>query len=821
MKKMLLTIAVATGLYGCGESLEDVNNEAEAVIPTVTGSVPFDPANGVIAVPNDLLFLGTTDGTLNIPSEAAPVPDYVDPQTSLGALDGWSTQSAYQIPLELPAGLELDASTVNGDSVRIYEVVMGASRIDQDCTAAPAGFVCKYVRELTFGVDYVAQASGNSIAILPIKPFSQQASYINVVTNSLTDTTGESFAPSSTYGLVKLDFETLPLVTDSQRGLQAVINSYEDAVIQSGTVTKDEIIYTAAMTIQSTGSVLGMIKNVYASTVNTAAMPSLVMGPSTGLTVGDVLFGPGGAVDPSIALFYQVQYERGSVNLNQFLKAPTGTADSDLNNTYWQGMCDSGATLAGYAAQGGGIPSEAVSENDAACMAASGGTLRDLGFDQLRHLTKFNPLPKTQSIANVPVQVTTPPADLSVVNAVRASLGLPALVKPATGWPVTMLQHGITGTKESMLAITTALTLQGFVTVAIDHPIHGERGIDADNDGNVDFIASGANGNVLHYMNLSSNLVARDNLRQSSADLIGLRLSLAATNLPDINPTDVTFVGHSLGAVVAPAFLAATNDSLASVVGEETAAMLDPLFKVNTVALGSGSGGLASFLLDSGAFGNVIKSQVLFAAGTAESQDFLALLDTQEVKDVCAASELSLTDCATYAYTVYVTQLATAQASGDATAQQKLANIAGVMGQFAFAIQTAVDSADGVSYGSKIASQGTAVYQNVVIGDGNANLEDTVIPATTSTSLVAGTVPSALLMGLTPVATTQQSETPMSYLVKFTKGHHGSLLTPAPSGGATAAEAAAATAEMQGQVASFLASRGLVLQVANESIVTQ
>jgi Pla-1/cef family extracellular lipase len=322
-------------------------------------------------------------------------------------------------------------------------------------------------------------------------------------------------------------------------------------------------------------------------------------------------------------------------------------------------------------------------------------------------------------------------------------------------------------------------------------------------------------------MNLSSNLVARDNLRQSSADLIGLRLSLAATNLPDINPTDVSFVGHSLGAVVAPAFLAATNDSLASVVGADTAALLDPLFKVNTVALGSGSGGLASFLLDSGAFGNVIKGSVLAGAGTAESQEFLAFLGSSEAQAACFQFAGSQTDYAACGYTVYMTQLSTLAASGDAEAQQKLANISGVIGQFAFAIQTAVDSADGNSYGSKIASQGTAVYQNVVIGDGADNLEDTVIPATTSTSLVAGTVPSALLMGLTPVATTQQSATPMSYLVKFTKGHHGSLLTPAPSGGATAAEAAAATAEMQGQVASYLASRGLVLQVANTAIVTE
>ena len=151
---------------------------------------------------------------------------------------------------------------------------------------------------------------------------------------------------------------------------------------------------------------------------------------------------------------------------------------------------------------------------------------------------------------------------------------------------------------------------------------------------------------------------------------------------------------------------------------------------------------------------------------------------------------------------------------------EKLANISGTISQFAFAIQTAVDAADSNSLASKVASQGAAIYQNVVVGDGEGNLADTVIPPYSTVSPVSGTVPSGQLMGLMPVATSQVSAEPMSYLVKFTKGHHGSVLTPAPAYGVTPADAAAANAEMQGQVASFLASRGLMLQVANESIVT-
>ena len=105
------------------------------------------------------------------------------------------------------------------------------------------------------------------------------------------------------------------------------------------------------------------------------------------------------------------------------------------------------------------------------------------------------------------------------------------------------MQHGITTDKESMLALTAQLSIQGFATAAIDHPRHGERGVDVDADGTDDFNAT--TGSVLSYMNLNSLLVARDSLRQSSADLLGLRLGLNFINDETINAQDVTYVGHS------------------------------------------------------------------------------------------------------------------------------------------------------------------------------------------------------------------------------------------------------------------------------------
>ena len=49
----------------------------------------FDPAAGAIPFPNNLLFSGSTDGTLNIP--VADPDNLADPRVAMNGLDGFST----------------------------------------------------------------------------------------------------------------------------------------------------------------------------------------------------------------------------------------------------------------------------------------------------------------------------------------------------------------------------------------------------------------------------------------------------------------------------------------------------------------------------------------------------------------------------------------------------------------------------------------------------------------------------------------------------------------------------------------------------------
>ena len=541
MKKLVLSLAIAStlGLSACDdETIKDVEKEVvdNGTAVTPTARVKFDPSAGAagLSIPNDLIFLNTVDGTLEIP--VADPTDGSDPFVAISALDGWSISQPFSLAIDFPTGTSLNADSVaNPASVRIFEAVMGGDANDSDCTAVTRGLACKVVGELTFGVDFVTQASGNNISVIPMKPLKAETTYLMVMTNNLSDNNGKAVAGSTTYELARQDINTLPLGNASQLALQGAINSYEAALVAGG-VDSETIIYTAAMTTQSTTRVLSTVKAVMA-----AGVPQMVANAQqgipaigvadTGISVATVLDGL--IPDSLIPLYSAANYIRGSVTLPYYSGVPSAENPLAPVNDWWRARCDSGATLAGLTATNpDAIPAGPLDENDGFCMNFG---LRDLSsvvaIDTERNLTKFNPIPATSTMMPIDVQMTTP--DLAVANAVRASMSLPALEEPADGWPVAMLVHGITSTKEQMLPITGLLSLYGIATIAIDQPLHGSRGFDLSGNGVDDINTSSVS--TLHYVNLASMLTMRDNTRQSTADLLGLRLGMNFLGGVDVN----------------------------------------------------------------------------------------------------------------------------------------------------------------------------------------------------------------------------------------------------------------------------------------------
>lgn len=792
MNKLAISIAVtaALGLAGCGDSLDDIKKDVvdsgTVVIPS--SRVVFDPTAGQVSVPNDLLFQGTTDGTLTLDSGAAP--DYTNPQVALGALDGWSTQNPFSIALNFPAGVSLNMDSARAPgSVRLFKALMGdPASPDADCRPVPRGLACKIVAELQYGVDFVSAGSGNSVAVIPLKPLEGATTYLLALTNGLKDSTGAAIKPSTTYELVKQDLATNPLATDAQRSLQAVINSFEGTMLRDEGLPKESVIYTAAITTQSTSAVVANLKQLMASPTPTGYAPGQLTVQNTGLTVSQL--DPAFATNPAFQL---ARYYQGSITLPYFLGVPSAENVTAPLNTRWTARCDSGAIIA--ALPSSMKPATPVSENDGFCQAVSNGALRDLGVDSARHLTKFNTIPKINSYQNVEVQMTVPDTNF--------------IPMPEAGWPVVILQHGITSNKQAMLAITGTLSSQGFATIAIDHPLHGSRGFSYETpERTLNFNAS--TNSATDYMNLSNLLVTRDNLRQSIADMLALRFALNNINGVTVDLSRVQFLGHSLGGITGASMVAVANAPSGN-------AMLDGAFKVETAVLAMPGGAVANFLLDSPSFGPLIKASVMLGAGGELTSQFVTYIATNtDCGAPTAATAATWPTCAAPAVNTY---LASLQQTGN-TAQ--LGRITATLTQFAFAAQTVTDSGDPNNYAQMLVAGNTPTYIIEVVGDGADNKPDQVIPNGFFNPLtalaqgrmaLAGTEPLARLLGAVavPAQAPGVALDGRNALTRFNAGDHGSILSPAAS--------MAATGEMQYQTATFFLSRGTQVGVQNPAVI--
>jgi Pla-1/cef family extracellular lipase len=802
MKKLVLSLAIAStlGLSACDdETIKDVEKEVvdSGEVVTPTARVKFDPSAGAagLSIPNDLIFQGTVDGTLEIP--VADPTDGSDPFVAISALDGWSISQPFPLDIEFPAGTSLDGDSVfNPASVRIFEAVMIGAANDSDCAGDNRALACKIVGELAYTQDFVTQKSGNSVVVVPLKPLKAETTYLMVMTNNLRDNNGKAVAGSSTYELARQDINTLPLGNASQLGLQAVINSYEAAAVAAG-VDSDTIIYSAAMTTQSTTRVLSTVKAVMAAGVPQMlanaqqGIPAIGV-QDTGLSVANAL---GDLIpDSLIPLYSAANYIRGSITLPYYSGIPSAENPFAPANDWWRARCDSGATLAGLmAANPDAVPQGPLDENDGFCMNFG---LRDLSsvlaIDTERNLTKFNPIPATSAMLPIDVQMTTP--DLAAANLVRASMQLPALEEPANGWPVAILVHGITSTKEQMLPITGLLSLYGIATIAIDQPLHGSRGFDLNGDGVDDINTSTVS--TLHYVNLGSMLTMRDNTRQSTADLLGLRLGINFLGGVDVggNPirvdaSKVHFLGHSLGGIYGMNAVGLANTELNP--------QIDGLFKIASTSLAMPGLMLANFGLDSPAFEGLAKSNLTLEL----SPEFKAAVEAN------LPADYTQTQLSAFYFAFY-----------DAlTAEQKATLDAG-FAQFTFAAQTVTDSGDPVAYVQALAATNTPTHLIEVVGNGVDNLPDQTVTNTAPFTPMGGTEPAITLLGLEGVS----EDTNGSGVVRFVNGHHSSILDPRPNAASPDPELSArATQEMQTQVATFFASMGQLIKITDPVVVKQ
>ncbi|UNU31644.1 VolA/Pla-1 family phospholipase [Aeromonas hydrophila] len=805
MKKKLIYAAVVSAmLAGCGGSDDNKGDTSSYLDYLLTGSNAVRPS---------ALAARASDGTLKFSTETA---DLSNPVSAMSTLDGWSTTQAIQIVPVTSSGIQVQAPAAAEFAASVAPLYL--LELSFDSAALRPNGVKKV---LTYGVDFVVAAAAGKLNLVPLKPLNPSSYYMIVATDSLKDSSGNAVKAGNDYGNYKNNVGS----NAQEQTINGLIALQEGLFKAATGVSTDHVIFSDWFGTQSGADVLVAVKGAAASvlkspTLDAAALwkqdakgnTSLpgtytlsVTGSNAFLTQLDAeqflpqeqkdaiatAFGPGAPLNP---IAQATKVYTGIVKLPYFLASPATAGSWDKAKTQsWHGAIPSlyaianalkasdSEVIAGLVGAGvdpallATLIADPTRQAELLAEASKliGVTLTSGGkpLDAEQNIGRFNPLPMLEEVQSVPMRVFAKDALNTITD-------------------VIIYQHGVTSVKENAYALALGQIYAGMqagkkvALVVIDHPLHGERG----------FALSGSmatvttSDNPTPYLNLSYLTVARDNLKQSVADLLGLRLAVGLANAKGAIGTagslKVHFLGHSLGAISGTNLLAVANQPIGN-------AQADALFKFDTGGLAMPGGGIAPLLLNSPTFGPTIKMGVL-TSGSAELK---------------AGFTAYAPNCKTAVPTCFVNEFLPSLS----TTQQAAA--ASTLQSYSFAAQSVLDSADPINLGRGIQSS-FPLFATEIVGDGALSLSDQVIPNSIASAPLGGTEPLFKVLALQPLTATGAAS---HNAARFVAGGHSSLLAPDenfdPSGDVTT--------EMQSQFASFFMSGGTAVKVTNGSLLKQ
>ncbi len=568
----------------------------------------FQPAAGVLPYPTDLYFAGSTDGTLNIQPANALLPN----QAAVNALDGFSTTAVIR---------ERFGGALNPASFTAASVIVVPVTTDNE-TKATTGVLGA---PLTIGTDFTAALATDALVgatileITPLHPLLPSTcisggaflgancktgtGYLVILTNGITDTSGNPAVPDVDYAAIKSALAggpTCPSITDPTLNGICQLTGAHLQIAQALHLNPANIVLTFSFTTESTTDTLELL--------SATTRPSTLKLNATGL--------PTSAADPVLPGHSDIYV--GVLNIPYYLSKSAPLTGS------WQAPpfpLDPSSTF----------------------------------------VTRFNPLPMATQSLLIPVLATVPNAKSLAVLA-GATAPWPVLIFQHgitrnredmlavadsfadAGFAVVAIDlplHGVTNTKDPLYASAANPLYAGLGLPAGQMSIERTFDLELITPGTID--PSGS-----HFINLTSLLTSRDNNREGAADLITFERSLNGATLVNSGGVPIFaaapsqpshYLGHSLGAIVGGVFLGVV-----------------PATDVSTGTLANPGGKLSTLLINSPSFAPEInaglEAQGLTPGTTLYAQFFR---DSQTVID--AGDPINYISLATAQHPIHLLQV--------------------------------------------------------------------------------------------------------------------------------------------------------------------
>jgi hypothetical protein len=706
-----------------------------------------------------------------------------------------------------------------------------------DLTAILSNFVSNPFAQpgLTPGVDYTVshQTLDDTpiIRINPVTPLKPATKYLVIVTNQVLDADNKAIVPSP-------DTQVLNQFTASLESLNQI-----KSIVQGWTQLGGNVLLAGSGGLMDSDNVALSFPFTTGGTdtvLKAMAAPALSLGPdlATGATLAGALTPPTSrsfelilaapetplALTPStlgLSDDNTTRYVQGGLSIPVGFSAPSLTDFSALLSG------DTGAISRSLAADDFWLGNSALGAIIDGALGNDVGTTPPKDNDESYNVTYRYPHAALNQTQNAPVLITVP-GDYSGIGGVNCDLAKP--------WRVAIFAHGITSDRTASVGLASQLASQACIaTVAMDLPMHGVAPENAllafnaeqantlfgstaiaggisinerhynigsnpnapgsrypmDFDGSDDTPLAGKSGE--HFINLFNFMRTRDNMRQAVIDLLNLSASIGTMDVTgdgvaDLDAENISFIGHSLGAILGTTFVTVINDP-------EVQAANPSLPTIKAAILGNPGTQMTKLLENSPAFGPTIVGSLTaggIAQGTPDFEKFLEVLQATiaSADPVNFASKLASDDTPVLLYNMV------GGGSIGSDTPQLPSGIVTAFGGDTYPPDHVVPNYD---YFKDDTNPFAALDAGWILP---AELASTKAP-------LAGTNPLISLMGLTEInsdSETLSGTSPIKAAVLFQKGTHSTLATP---------DSPAVFTEIVTQIASFISSSGTLLPVNN------
>ncbi|NOH70650.1 lipase [Vibrio pectenicida] len=585
----LTLLCSAAILVGCGDGKGSSGTEPESYIGeslsrSTTVRMYLDGGNKHVPLNNNLLFDNQT-GMLKVLSDKERTnSDISDPKVALGYADGFSTS--------MPIYISVDGRGFGDYS----EITEGVSLFKVTKPLTNNAVFHERPQKLA-NDEFQVFGRGDKLVVVPTKPFEPSSEYVLVLTNQIKDVKDEPIGMSGSYAGLKSHTYIQGKLAQVQKLIKA-----QEAIAQVGGIDPKTIVYSSWFTTGSVGYVMTktaeeLLKlktdSAGAFKLENANPSNLDLSSIYSLALDKDEHGEAKTRSFTAALDDEKVFSVAGSDGEKFKNGLKDLYTASLKNLDLVRVTKGKVTLPYFLESGSAF---AVTPFEPAVPGAS-------------FVSRYTPIPVIKSLKDVEFTLFTP-KDTKVDG-------------------IVIYQHGITSVKEDVYAFAVNLTERNLAVIAIDHPLHGARALTL---GDNQLIVTDKE-NPLYYLNLAALPVARDNLRQSVLDILGLRLALEGKYLnvqndkvelevydPDLGvPADVTaldktnikFLGHSLGGILG-------NTAVA--IGSATEL---PQYGFKSAAFAKSGGHIVELLSISGKFGDVIKKSFAAKLGLpVDSQEF-------------------------------------------------------------------------------------------------------------------------------------------------------------------------------------------------------